>query len=355
MSCLAAAGMTGVVSLCGETGKSWIEEVDVEELPFVKRDSIGLMVGGSEEEMEQPVASSDNAYINLPGSGTGSAPKFRNMNVSEGIEQSCFGGPGVKRPKDIMAKTMGTNQAELEVMARCSSIFADSGHGVPMINDVHCNDDLKQDTVSKLRTGINRDSASCSPSAEESARMHRPVYPLFGKVSPPNEESGTRSWEEDVDGGKGDTGWKWQRELGRDFPRHVLDTACVSVDDPYSDDSAWSVVEDDYGSKDLELEDEGEEEDTEGCPGEKGVRFVHGLILSIHEVRPKFERHELAELFYSSSELEFMYEDAEREEWDKGELHVLERGTEAFSETSFVEGVLESFSLDSDDSTGSTC
>ena len=46
----------------------------------------------------------------------------------------------------------------------------------------------------------------------------------------------------------------------------------------------------------------------------KCVRFSDESLWSVHEVRASFERHQLADLFYTVDELDRMFEEAEREE-----------------------------------------
>ena len=44
------------------------------------------------------------------------------------------------------------------------------------------------------------------------------------------------------------------------------------------------------------------------------MRFSDESLWSVHEVRASFERHQLADLFYTVDELDRMFEEAEREE-----------------------------------------
>ncbi|CAN0259194.1 unnamed protein product, partial [Ectocarpus sp. 8 AP-2014] len=51
-----------------------------------------------------------------------------------------------------------------------------------------------------------------------------------------------------------------------------------------------------------------------GDSGRKNVRFSDEALWRVHEVRASFEQHELAELFYTTAELDVMLEEAEMEE-----------------------------------------
>lgn len=71
------------------------------------------------------------------------------------------------------------------------------------------------------------------------------------------------------------------------------------------------------------------DEDETAVSGRKSVQFSDESLWRVHEVRASFEKHELAELFYTSAELDAMVEEAEREEdleRSKGRVLREERG-----------------------------